>query len=132
MPAANYMTIDDTQSIWSTTLDATRFGNIGVRMAEILNFKVYHDATNQCTNDAVTPLFEQISEECLMDLIMAAKGTDTVEPWEFIQANVSSFLLRKLQEWRKEIKEIQEIESKRHRIKFPSIKSSFPSHSTEG
>lgn len=82
------MTEADTESIWDTSLDTTRFGNIGVRIAEQLNFWVNDDATSQVTNTAVTPILEQISEEILMELIAASKVEKTVQPWEFIQANV--------------------------------------------
>lgn len=88
MAASNYMTEADTESIWDTSLDTTRFGNIGVRIAEQLNFWVNDDATSQVTNTAVTPILEQISEEILMELIAASKVEKTVQPWEFIQANV--------------------------------------------
>ena len=73
MAASNYMTEADTESIWDTTLDTTRFGKIGVRIAEILNFWINGDATSQVTDTGVTPILEQLSEECLVELIAAAK-----------------------------------------------------------
>jgi hypothetical protein len=62
------MTEADVESIWDTTWDTTRFGNIGVRIAEILNFLVNEDATSQVTDTSVTPILEQISEEILLEL----------------------------------------------------------------
>ena len=106
MAATNYMTEADTESIWAANLDTTRFGKIGVRMAEFINFKLYRDATNQCTETAVTPMLEEFSEEVLMDLIMAAKANAVTNPWDFIQANVTSFLIQHYRLWREEFKEI--------------------------
>ena len=88
MAASNYMTEEDTESIWDTSLDTTRFGNIGVRIAEILNFFINDDATSQVTNTAYTPICEQLSEEALIELIAAAKVEKAVQPWDFITSNV--------------------------------------------
>ena len=100
------MTITDTESIWSTVLNPTRFGKIGTRIAEVLNFLVHGDATTNVTDAGCLPILEQISEEILFDLIAAAKGSDSVVPWVFIQANVSKMnwkyydnhLIRKIKE----------------------------------
>jgi hypothetical protein len=92
------MTIADTQSIWDTTLDATRFGDIGVRIAEILNFWVSGDASTNIADATVTPILEQISEEGLIRLIAAAKESAVTNPWDFVQANVSSVMSQLLQE----------------------------------
>lgn len=89
MAASGYMTEADVESIWDTAWDTTRFGNINVRIAEILNFLVNGDATSQVTNTAVTPILEQISEEILLELKMAAQANAVTNPWDFIQANVS-------------------------------------------
>jgi hypothetical protein len=83
------MTEADTESIWDATLDTDRFGKIGVRIAEILNFWVNDSATSQVTNTAVTPIMEQLSEEILFDLINAAKVNKYVDVWQFIQMNVT-------------------------------------------
>lgn len=107
MVATNYMTEEDTESIWDTALDTTRFGKIGVRMAEILNFWVNGDATSQVTNTAVTPILEQLSEEALVRLIMAAKANKMNDPWLFIQANVSSVMIQVIQDNREILKEIR-------------------------
>lgn len=128
MAASNYMTEGDTESIWDTTLDTTRFGKIGVRMAEILNFRIYRDATNQCTNAACTPIFEQISEECLVELIAAAKENAVTKPWDFIQARVSAFMMRKMREWEEFLDTIQDVESQRHHINYSNTLE-LPSHS---
>ena len=100
------MTEADVESIWDTTWDTTRFGKIGVRIAEMLNFLVNGDATSQVTNTAVTPILEQISEEILLDLKLAAQANAITVPWDFIQANVSkidwryydNYLLQKVRE----------------------------------
>ena len=89
MAAANYMTELDVESIWDTTWDTTRFGNIGVRIAEIINFLVTGDATSQVTNAAVLPILEHISEEILLELKLAAQANAITVPWDFIQANIS-------------------------------------------
>ena len=82
------MTIADTKSIWDVALDATRFGKIGIRIAEQLNFWVTGDATEQIIDTTVTPILEQLSEEILLDLITAAKAYSPTQPWDFIQAKV--------------------------------------------
>jgi len=93
--ASNYMTVGDTRSIWKTALtDTTRFGKVGVRIAEMLNFLVNGDATSQVVSTACTPIMEQISEEILFELIQASKGTDVGDPWVWIQANVSKISWR--------------------------------------
>lgn len=83
------MTEADVESIWGTTWDTTRFGKIGIRIAEMLNVLVYDDATNQCTDIRVTPVLEQISEEILLSLANAAKANKFTDIWGFIAANIS-------------------------------------------
>ena len=89
MAATNYMTEADVESIWDTTWVTARFDKIGVRIAEFLNFLVTADATSQVTDTAVTPILEQISEEILLELWMAAQAKGTNNPWNYISANVS-------------------------------------------
>lgn len=106
MVASGYMTEADVESIWGTDWDTTRFNKIAVRIGEMLNFLVNGDATATITDTAVLPVLEQISEEILLDLKMAATGSDAVVPWDFIQANVSKvdwrfydrYLLKKVRE----------------------------------
>ena len=118
------MTEADTESIWNTTLDTTRFGNIGVRIAEILNFWVNGDATSQVTNTAVTPILEQISEECLMKLISAAKEARVTEPWMFVSANVSRIASRVIFENRVLLDRIRKILGDQ---KMESVRRTLPS-----
>ena len=100
------MSISETQSIWGATLDATRFGKIGVRIAEILNFLVHGDATTNVTDAGCLPILEQISEEILISLLNAAKVDKFTDVWRFIQANVTKMdweyydnhLIRKIKE----------------------------------
>ena len=89
MVASGYMTELDVESIWDTTWDTARFDKINLRIAEILNFLVNQDATNQVTNAAATPILEQISEEILLDLKLTAQANAITVPWDFIQANIS-------------------------------------------
>ena len=112
------MTEADTESIWSTTLDTTRFGNIGVRIAEVLNFEVNDDATDQVTNTAVTPILEQISEEVLIDLIAGAQGTDVVVPWDFITANFGNSCTKIISRWWRQIRRIRKILNKEKTIEI--------------
>lgn len=128
MAASNYMTEADTESIWEADLNTARFGKIGDRIAEVLNFWIYRDATQQCTNTAVTPILEQISEECLMELLAAAKQSAVTDPWDFIASNVMAFMNRKLAQWEPFIKLIQDVESQRKHIDYSSTLS-LPSHS---
>ena len=88
MAAAGYMTEADTESIWNTTLDTTRFGKINVRIGEVLNFWCFGDAATDTTDTKILPILEQISEEALIELIAAAKTTGFNNPWDFIQARV--------------------------------------------
>ena len=89
MAASGYMTEADVEGIWDTEWDTTRFNLINIRFAEMLNFLINGDATNQITDTAVLPILEQISEEILLDLKMAAQANAIVVPWDFIQANIS-------------------------------------------
>lgn len=118
MVASNYMTEADTESIWDTTLDTTRFGKIGVRIAEILNFWVNDDATDQVDNTAVTPILKQLSEEILFDLIAAAKINAVTNPWDFIQSNVVRISQRILQNYDKILTKIRKIENKEKSIEI--------------
>jgi hypothetical protein len=86
MAAAGYMTEVDTESIWDTTLDTTRFGKINVRLGEVLNFWVTGDAATDVTDTKVLPILEQLSEEALIKLIAAAKITAPNNPWDFIMS----------------------------------------------
>ena len=106
MAAAGYMTEIDVESIWDTAWDTARFGKINVRIGEILNFLVHGDASTDVTATTVLPILEQISEEILLDLSLAAKATGVIVPWNFIQANISkidwkfydTYLLKKVRE----------------------------------
>ena len=106
MAAVGYMAETDVESIWDTTWDTTRFDHINLRIAEMLNFLVNGDATNQITDTAVTPILEQISEEILLDLKLAAQANAITVPWDFISANISkidwrfydTYLLKKVRE----------------------------------
>jgi hypothetical protein len=83
------MTEADVESIWNTTWDTTRFGKIGIRIAEMLNMLVNDDATSQVTDTKVTPVLEQISEEILLELANAAKVNKYQDIWQYISANIS-------------------------------------------
>ena len=106
MAFAGYMTELDTESIWDTEWDTTRFGKINIRIGEIINFLVYGDATTEITSTAVLPIAEQISEEILLDLKLAAQANAITVPWDFIAANISkidwkfydTYLLKKVRE----------------------------------
>ena len=106
MAASNYMTEVDVESIWDVAWDTTRFGKIGVRIAEMLNFLVNGDATDQVVDTSCTPILEQISEEILLDLKLAAQANAITVPWDFISANISkidwrfydTYLLKKVRE----------------------------------
>ncbi len=115
------MTEVDTESIWATALDTTRFGKIGVRMAELVNWKIYRDATNQCTNVAVLPVIEHFCEEVLILLIGAAKINGLHDPWEFIQGNVMRFFNRHYEIWKEDFEEIRITESQEKTIELHSL-----------
>lgn len=121
------MTEGDTESIWSVALDTARFGNIGTRIAEQLNFWVNDSATSQVTNTAVTPIMEQLSEEILLDLIQTAKGYSTINPWDFIQANVVRVSQRILRNYGKILKKIKNILGKE---KLELVRRTLPSSTT--
>jgi len=106
MAASNYMTEADVESIWDTAWDTARFDKIGIRIAEILNFLINGDATSQITDTSVTPILEQISEEILLELKLAAQANAIIIPWDFISANISkidwsfydNYLLKKVRQ----------------------------------
>ena len=106
MAFAGYMSETDTEGIWDTAWESTRFALINIRIGEILNFLVNGDATTAITSTAVLPIVEQISEEILLDLKLAAQANAIVVPWDFISANISkidwkhydSYLLKKVRE----------------------------------
>ena len=125
MAASNYMTELDTESIWDVVLDTTRFGKIGVRIAEQLNFWVNDDATSQVTNTAVLPIMEQLSEEILFDLIASAKLNAVTDPWDFVQANVVRVSQRILSNYGRILKKIRNIlASERMELVSKSLPSS--------
>ena len=106
MAASGYMTEVDVESIWDVAWDTTRFGKINVRIGEMLNFLVHGDATTDVTDTGALPVLEQISEEILLDLKLAAQANAITVPWDFISANISkldwkfydSYLLKKVRE----------------------------------
>jgi len=106
MAFAGYMTEADVESIWDTTWESTRFALINIRIGEILNFLVNGDATTAITSTAVLPVVEQISEEIVLDLKLAAQANAITVPWDFIQANISkidwkfydTYLLKKVRD----------------------------------
>lgn len=106
MAFTGYMTEADVESIWDTAWDTVRFNKINVRIGEVINFLVYGDATTVITSTAVLPIVEQISEEILLDLKLAAQANAIIVPWDFIRANISkmdwkfydTYLLKKVRE----------------------------------
>ena len=130
MAASGYMTELDTESIWSSTLDTTRFGKINVRFGEILNFycRKNHDAATDITDTAVLPILEQVSEEALYRLMAAAKIDKHTNPWDFIQANVVSVMSKVIRDNLNLLEIVKEqLESKLH-VKISS-KLTLTSHS---
>lgn len=128
MAASNYMTEADTESIWDVALTTARFGKIGIRIAEQLNFWVNGDSTSQVTSTAVLPQMEQLSEEILLDLIQASKSYSVTEPWNFIQANVVRVSQRILANYGLILKKIRIKLGKQYIVKY-SNKLNLPSHS---
>jgi len=129
MASSGYMTEEDTESIWSTTLDTDRFDDINVRMGEILNFycKKNHDAATDITDTAVLPILEQISEEALFELIASAKIEKPTVPWQFIQANIPNVMSKVIRKNHFILEIVREhLESKLH-VKL-SNKLALPSH----
>lgn len=127
MAAANYMTEEDSEGLWDFEIATARFALIGVRMAEILNHRVNKDSTQQVVDTAHTPILEQISEECMHELIAAGKETGVTDPWLFIQANVMAFMNRKLRQWKDFLDNIQLSLEKKHIVKY-SNQLRLPSH----
>ena len=87
--------MDETEfkSIWAhADVDDTRWTNVGVRMAEIINLWVNDDATAQVTNTAVTPILEQISEEAFRRIKMASKEEKYSDINSFIDSKVASVM----------------------------------------
>ena len=116
------MTEADTESIWDVALDTARFGKIGVRIAEQLNFWVNDDAISQVVSTAVTPIMEQLSEEILLDLITAAKAYSPTQPWDFIQAKVIRVSNRILSNYGIILKKIRKILNRDKTIEITTVK----------
>jgi hypothetical protein len=87
MAAAGYMTEADFESIWDTTITTARFALINVRLGEILNYLITGDASTDTTDTKVLPIYEQISEEALMNILQASKSNKFSDVWQFIQTN---------------------------------------------
>jgi len=99
MVATSYITELDFEKLWATgDLETTRFVMIGVRMAELLNMVVHGDAATNVTDTKILPFLEQFSEELLLNLYAASKIKTLTNPWDFIQANVLSFFIKKYKE----------------------------------
>jgi hypothetical protein len=96
MAASGYMTEADVESIWDTTWVTARFDLINVRIAELINIFFNDDATSNITDTAVLPYLEQIAEELLLELALAAKANKFSDTWQFIQANVTHFFVAKM------------------------------------
>ena len=128
MAASGYMTEADTESIWSATLDTTRFGKINVRIGEVLNFYLTGDATTDITNTTVLPILEQLSEEALFELIKVAKITKVNLPMEWISANVVYITTRILSKNRMILERVMDKLETHHHIRY-SNKLTLPSHS---
>ncbi len=112
--ASGYMTETDTESIWDTTLDSTRFGKINVRIGEILNFWITGDASTDITDTEVTPILEQLSEEALTELIAASKVTGVVIPTAWLAANVASITMNVINRNYSILKRVQEVLYDKH------------------
>lgn len=128
MAAVNYMTEADSEGLWDFEIATARFALIGVRMAEILNHRINKDSTQQITDTAHIPILEQISEECMHELIGASKMTGVSDPWLFIQANVMAFMNRKLRQWKDFLDAIQLSLERKHIIKYSNLLR-LPKHS---
>ena len=106
MAALGYMTEVDVESLWDTAWDTTRFDIINVRIGEVLNFLIHGDSTTDVADTGVLPILEQISEEILLELKLAAQANAITVPWDFIQANISkidwkfydTYLLKKVRD----------------------------------
>lgn len=126
MAATGYMTELDVESIWDTAWDTTRFGKINIRIGEILNFLIHGDATTDVTDTTVLPIIEQISEEILLELKLAAQANAIVVPWDFIQANISKMDWKYYDAYL--LKKVRIKLGKQYNVKY-SNKLKLPSHS---
>lgn len=128
MAASGYMTEEDTELIWSTSISTAQFDKINVRIGELLNFWITGDAATDITNTAVLPIVEHLSEETLIELLGASKVTGIVIPYDWITANVSKIVTDLLsRNWRL-LEKVADKLGKHHHIKY-SNKLTLPSHS---
>ena len=128
MAAFGYMDEGKVESIWDSTWDTTRFNHINLRIARLLNIIFNSDAESNVTNTAVVPYLEQLSEEILVDLRLSAKAEKFVDTWGFIQANVSNFFVKKINQNRWMIDMVLKILGKTETVELVSI-SGFGSSS---
>ncbi len=101
------MTYADFKTIWNAEIVEARFNLINIRIGEVLNYLITRDAATDVTNTAIVPMFEQLSEESLIELLQASKSNKFTDVWRFIQSNAAHIIRRVLQNNRVTVKMIK-------------------------
>ena len=96
MVSAGYMTEVTFEGIWDTLITTAQFNLINVRLGGILNYLITGDASTDTADAKVLPIYEQISEEALMNLIQASKSNKFNDVWQFIQSNAVRIMAKVL------------------------------------
>lgn len=102
------MTYADFKTIWNAEIVEARFNLINIRIGEVLNYLITRDAATDVTSTTVTPMFEQLSEESLIELLQASKSNKFTDVWRFIQSNAARIIRRVLQNNREVVKMIKQ------------------------
>ncbi len=102
------MTYADFKTIWNAEIVEARFNLINIRIGEVLNYLITRDAATDVTNTTVVPMFEQLSEESLIEFLQASKSNRFTDVWRFIQSNAARIIRRVLQNNRDVVKMIKQ------------------------
>lgn len=102
------MTEADAESMWDVLFESTRFAKANVRIGSLINFWITQAAGTDIVDADITPILAQLSEEILLDLYIAAKAHKLVDPWDFVQAHISSVTISHLKENRELLQMIRD------------------------
>lgn len=129
MGSSGYIDEAEFKSVYShDDIDDTRFDYCNVKIGSLLNLALDYDAGTDFTDTEITPILKLLSEEALRRLLQASKGDDVVNPFDYIQTNVSRFASSVIRENGFIIALMKEAISKKHHVKYSNVLT-LPSHS---
>ena len=107
MTSSGYMTEATFESIWGATIETARFNLINIRIGGILNYLITRDGATDVTDTRVIVMFEELSEESLIELLQASKSNKFTDVWRFIQSNAARIISRVLRSNRETVEMIK-------------------------